>query len=317
MAAGPTLAYQTARQQQLFAYKQVESIFANVIYARDLFPDEQLFASGGAIKVGDQELFYEPAVYSVLLERGVVRTALGFQTASVVKENYLVGALAEPLGAIYLLGLGWCLFRLRRPGYAIWAAWLILGALTLSVIDTYPPRAAHMLPVVVSIAVLGAVGLVAIVDLLSKLVGGLPDRLKLIVLIGAVSVLAVLGLRSYFIEMPNHYPPNLENNMFWQAQSMPRGSDITLIQPDGLPDDFKPWGMRELDLGVTFHLIKPADLATTDLKSLCPAACRFYFVQANYTAAYPQLLFLFGDKPLHKFADEIGPNGYYEFDPNE
>jgi 4-amino-4-deoxy-L-arabinose transferase-like glycosyltransferase len=317
MVAGPTIAYQAARTPQMFAYKQAESIFANVIYARDLFSDEQLFATTGSFKIGDQELFYDPTIYSTLLGRGVIRTALGFQMSSVVRENYLIGALADPLGAIYLLGLGWCLIRLRRPAYAVWPAWLILGALTLSVIDTYPPRAAHMLPVVAAIAVLGALGLVAGVDLFARVVGGLPDRVKSIILIGAVAVLALIGLKTYFVDMPLRFPPDLENTMFWQAQSMPRGSDITLIQPDGLPDDFVPWGMRELDLGVTFHLIKPTDFANIDPKSLCPADCRFYFIQTNYSPTYERLIAVFGMKPIQKFSDQLGPNGFYEFNPNE
>jgi 4-amino-4-deoxy-L-arabinose transferase-like glycosyltransferase len=317
MVAGPTLAYQTARAPQMFAYKQAESIFANVIYARDLFPDEQLFATTGSFRVGDQELFYDPTIYSTLLGRGVIRTALGFQTSSVVNENYLISALADPLGAIYLLGLGWCLIRLRRPAYAIWPAWLIVGAVALSVIDTYPPRAAHMLPVVPAIAVLGALGLVAGVDLLARVVGGLPDRVKSIVLIGAATVLVLLGLKIYFIDMPPRFPPDLENTMFWQAQSMPRGSDITLIQPDGLPNDFVPWGLRELDLGVNFHLIKPADFAVLDPQSLCPAECRFFFIQSNYSPTYERLIAIFGMKPIRKFSDQLGPNGFYEFNPNE
>ncbi len=316
MIAAPSIVYQAVHAPQMFAYKQVEAIFANVIYARDLFPDDQLFASASVIKVGDQELFYDPTIYALLLGRGVVRTALGFQTSSVVSENYLVGGLAEPFGAIYLLGLGWCLIRVRRPGYAIWAAWLIVGALSLSVIDTYPPRAAHMLPVVPAIAVLGALGVVVSVDLFARMVGGLPDRIKSIGLIISVVILALIGLKIYFIDMPLRFPPDLENTMFWQAQSMPRGSDITLIQPEGLPDGFVPWGLRELDLGVTFHLVKPADAATIDLKGLCPNACRFYFVQADYSV-YLRLRNVFGDKVLHKYPDAVGPNGFYEFNPNE
>ncbi|HZY45103.1 MAG TPA: glycosyltransferase family 39 protein [Anaerolineae bacterium] len=317
MIAAPPIVYQAARLPQMFAYKQVESIFANVIYARDLYPDDQLFASASVIKVGDQDLFYDPSIYSQLLARGVVRTALGFHISSVITENYLIGGLAEPFGAIYLLGLGWCLIRVRRPGYAIWSAWLIVGAITLSVIDTYPPRAAHMLPVVASIAVLSSLGLVAGIDTLAHVIGGIPDRIKSIILIGAVSVLAFFGLRTYFIEMPAHFPPDLENTMFWQAQSMPRGSDITLIQPEGLPDEFVPWGLRELDLGVNFHLIKPADIATADLKSLCPNVCRFYFLQADFYAASNRLTQIFGQKSKQPYPDVIGPNGFYEFNPNE
>lgn len=315
MVVGPPLAFQSVHSPQMLAYKQVESIFANVIYARDLFPDDQLFASADAIQVGNQGLFYNPTLYAVLLGRGVIRTALSFHLSDVLSENYLVGALAEPIGAIYLLGLGFCLVRLRRPGYAIWPAWLIVGALTLSVVDTYPPRAAHMLPVVAAIAVLGALGLVAGVDILSHVVGELPDRFKSIVLIGAVIVLGIFGLRTYFIEMPDHFPPDLENTMFWQAQSMPRGSDITLIQPEGLSDEFVPWGLRELDLGVTFHLVKPAEVATIDLRRLCPNICRFYFVPANYGQVYPELMQAFGNGSLSRYFDARQAVEAYGFEP--
>ena len=152
LVGGPAVAYGVSRYPVAFGDKQAETLFNNVFYARDLYPDEALTASFGLIRVGSQDLFYEPGLYATLLARGIVRTSLSFHTASLVSENYLVGALAEPLGILYLLGLGWCLVRVRRPNYAMWPAWFLVGAFVLSATATFPPRAALMLPIVPALA---------------------------------------------------------------------------------------------------------------------------------------------------------------------
>ncbi len=315
LVAAPSVVYGVTRYPDLFAYKRTEALFANVFYARDLFPDEQLFALSGPIQVGSQQLFFAPDVYAVLLARGVLRTALSFHVPALITQHYLVGALAGPIGMAYLLGLGWCLARVRRPGYMIWPAWLVIGALSLSGISGFPPQDAHMVPVIPSLAVLGALGFVLAVDLGAAMVGGLCYRVKLMALAGTVIVLGFFGLRAYFVEMPARFPPDVANAVLWQVQQMPRGSDITLIASDSFPDDFQPWGLRELGPGVTFHLLKPDALASTDLRDLCPGQCRFFFVATVRGQALPQLAQVFGNGLLTEYPDANGAIQAYAFAP--
>ncbi len=315
LVATPTIVYGSQRYPAIFADKQAEALFNNVFYARDLYPEQDLYSSFEPIRVGNQDLFYEPGIYATLLGRGIVRTALSFNAPALVRGNYLVGALSEPYSIFYLLGLGWCLIRLRRPGYALWPAWLLIGAFTLSAINTFPPRPEHMLPIVPALAVLAALGLTIGVDLLASFVSGITDRTKLVLLIGGVVVMGFFGLRTYFVEMPDRFPPDLENAIFWQAQHLPRGSDIMLIQPEGMADDFEPWGMREIDLGVAFHLIKPADLESIDLGSLCPTDCRFFYVASARDRVYPRLVQVFGTLPEMPYPDADGIVQSYAFNP--
>ena len=315
LVATPTIVYGSQRYPEIFADKQAEALFNNVFYARDLYPEQDLYASFGSIRVGNQDLFYQPGIYATLLDRGIVRTVLSFNAPALVHANYLVGALSEPYGVFYVLGLGWCLIRLRRPGYALWPAWLLIGAFALSAINTFPPRPEHMLPIVPAMAVLAALGLTIGVDLLASFVNGITDRTKWILLISGVVIMGFFGLRTYFVEMPNRFPPDLENAMFWQAQHLSRGSDITLIQPAGMPDDFVPWGMREFDLGVAFHLIKPADLESVDLRGLCPADCRFFFVADAYQQVMPYLTQSFGNISPVSYVDANGAIQSYAFNP--
>ena len=49
--------------------------------------------------------------------------------------------------------------------------------------------------------------------------------LFLVILDSSVRVLLVVaGLRAYFVEMPQRFPPDLGNALFWEAQGLPRGS---------------------------------------------------------------------------------------------
>jgi 4-amino-4-deoxy-L-arabinose transferase-like glycosyltransferase len=287
--------------------KQFESLFNNVFYARDFYSEEQLFAWYNPIAAGQQQIFYDPQYYAPLIGRGVIRTALALHLPALVNENYLAGALAEPFGVLYLMGLAWSVTRLRRAGYAIWPAWLVLGGFLTSALSAYPPRATLALPIAPALIVLSALGLVAIVDVLASLLGNISERVKAYGLAGVTLVLALLGLRQYYIEMPAQFPPDLDSAVFWEAQALKPGSDVTLIQPDGVANDYVPWGLQHFDLGVNYHLIKKADVPGTDWNSLCPTSeCRFVYVSADRDGVYPYLAQTFGERTP---AEVLGADG--------
>jgi 4-amino-4-deoxy-L-arabinose transferase-like glycosyltransferase len=297
VVAAPPIAYGMSHAPDVYAGKQFESSFNNILYARDFYPEDQLFEWYGPIAVGQQQIFYDPQFYARLIGRGVIRTALAFQLPPIVRENYLIGSLADPFGILYLLGLAWSVMRLRRPGYAIWPAWLLLGGFLAGVLSAYPPRAGLLLPIAPALVTLSALGLTAGVDVLANLLGSVPERMKSAGLIGATLLLAVLGLREYFVEMPQHFPPDLDSAVFWEAQALPPGADITLIQPDGVPDNYMPWGLQQFDLGVNYHLIKKADLPAANWASLCSTGqCRFVYSSADRDGVYPYLAQAFGER---------------------
>jgi hypothetical protein len=295
--AAPPLITGVVHAPEAYLGKQFESSFNNVFYARDFYAEEQLFDWYEPIPAGQQQIFYDPQYYAPLIGRGVIRTALAFHLPALVNENYLPGALAEPFGILYLLGFAWSVARWRRSSYAIWPLWLVLGGFLTSALSAYPPRTALALPSAPALIVLSALGLVAVVDVLAQVIGGVPERIKTYGLIGVTLVLAVLGLRQYFLEMPAQFPPDLDSTVFWEAQALKPGADVTLIQPNGVADDYVPWGLQHFELGVNYHLIKQADVPATDWNSLCPTSeCRFVYVSADQGAVYPYLAQAFGER---------------------
>jgi hypothetical protein len=306
--------YGLAHAPEVFIGKQFESSFNNVFYARDFYPEDQLFNWYGPIPVGQHQIFYDPQYYAPLIGRGVIRTALAFHLPALAQEHYLTGPLAEPFGILYLLGLAWSMARLRRPGYAIWPMWLLLGGLLAGGLSAYPPRAALLLPVAPALVTLAALGLTATVDVLAGLIGSVSDRIKAASLVGTTLLLSLLGLRAYFGEVPQRFPPDLENAIFWQAQQLPPGADIVLIQPEGLPDNFVPWGMSQFVTGVKFHLLKKDDLPLADWNELCPGTCRVFMAAADRGAALPELTQVFGDQSSVEYANVSGAPQAYLFE---
>ncbi len=315
IAAAPPIVSGLSNAPSEYLGKQFESAFNNVFYARDFYPEDQLFDWYGPVTAGQQELFYAPQLYVPLIGRGVVRTALAFHLPAVVGENFLTGSLADPFGVLYLLGLAWCCARFRRPGYAIWPIWLLLGGFLASALSTYPPRAVFLLPIVPALVTLGALGLTASIDVLAQLIGNVPERIKSYGLIGVTLLLALVGLRAYFVEMPQRFPPDLDNAVFWEAQSVPRGTDLTLIQPEGVPDNYMPWGVQQFDLGVNYHLVKKADLPTTDWRNLCLNGCRFVYAGADREAVYPYLAQTFGEREPKEIRSADGSVQLYVYAP--
>jgi hypothetical protein len=191
--------------------------------------------------------------------------------------------------------------------------WLLLGGFLASALSAFPPRAALLLPVAPALAALSALGLTASVDVLASLIGRVPERVKSFSLLSVTLILALLGLRGYFSEMPQRFPPDLENVIFWQAQQLPRDSDLVLLQPDGVADDFVPWGMREVTTQVRFHLLKQDQWAAADWNSLCPSSCRVAFSAADREAAYPYLAQAFGQQAAVEYLDAEGAPQTYVF----
>ncbi|MBI5564645.1 MAG: glycosyltransferase family 39 protein, partial [Chloroflexi bacterium] len=305
----PVILYGVTREPAAFASKFVESAFNNLFYARDIVPAEQL-AQISPLRVGQQEVLVDAGSYASLLTRGTLRTALSLHTSAVVRDPFMIGALAEPFGLLYLIGLAWCVARFKRPGYAIWPLWLIVGAFVLSAMSAYPPRAGLMLPIVPALAVLSALGLIVGLDIIGRVLGGIPERVKVIGAIGLLGVLGVIGLRTYFVEMPERYQPDLENAMMWTAQAMPRNATLMLITADELPADYRPWGMREFDLPVAFMRLRPDELSSNAWRVACANQCEIFVQAAEHAAASSGLQQAFGAGTLVQYPPSGEPQFY-------
>ena len=318
IVAAPTIVYGTTQAPEAFAAKQFESAFNNIFYARDFYPVDQLTAWQEPITIGSQQIFYEPSIYAALIARGIIRSALAFHLSTLATENYLIAALAEPFSVLLVLGLMWCLVRFRRPHYVLWPLWLLLGGFLTSALSAYPPRATLLLPIVPALAALSALGLTALIDVVGALLPGVTDRVKVYVFVGAAVLLAVLGLRAYFIEMPRHFPPDVDNVVFWEAQNMPRGSDVILIRPDDTAADYVPWGVQNFDLGVNYHLAEKANLPEADWPGWCPTGvCRFVYTAADRDWVEPYLAQAFRPTALREILNADGLPQVYVYEVKE
>jgi 4-amino-4-deoxy-L-arabinose transferase-like glycosyltransferase len=281
ISAGPALAFGFGREPEAFVDKLAENSMANVLFAQDIFGQEELFARATLTSTRNNRLFFEPSLYVTLMLRGMTRTAIAVHRDGLVNEHYVAGALSAPVTLLYVMGAGWCLARMRRPGYAIWPIWLFAGTFVLSAIETFPPHTSDLLPVAPAWLVLAALGLVSVIDTLRGMLGVLPSRMVWGALVAATLVLSALGLRGYFLEMPQRYRPNLEMAMFWSTFDMPRGATLAFVRDDAYPSDFVPWGLRNFDTGINWVMLDAPALRDSNFGGRCAIDCRVFYTPAT------------------------------------
>jgi len=121
----------------------------------------------------------------------------------------------------------------------------------------------------------------------------------------------MIGLRTYFVEMPERYPPDLENAMFWQAQALPRNATLMLITANDLPADYRPWGVREFDLPVAFVHVQPDELNSNPnaWRVACANGCEVFVQAADRAVILSGLQQAFGAGTLVQYP----PNGEAQF----
>jgi 4-amino-4-deoxy-L-arabinose transferase-like glycosyltransferase len=310
-AAGPFLLGSVLSGKQM-ALKVTESLVGNAFYGQAIFSVTEITRLHPLWQIGQQQLFFEPRLYALLVGRGLLRTALSIVADEVVRQHYLVGPLAGPGTLFFLAGLAWALGKCRRLNVALWTMWILMCVVLLSVLNTFPPRTAHMVVVIPALAVLAAVG----IWLLSDLLGGLV-RSRWADWVGIVLtvLLTVCGLRAYFVAMPQQYMPNLENVMFWRAQEMGRGSNLVFVVDEPYSSEFRVWGIDQFDLGVEYHAVPAEEVRTADFRALCGTACRVFFLPKSADDVLAQLQNQLGDGLLQTHVNREGRPIGQEFTP--
>jgi 4-amino-4-deoxy-L-arabinose transferase-like glycosyltransferase len=260
------------------ASKLAEHYPGNVFYAQMVFPDSGV-SDLATVGVGGQELFFDARLYGLLIARGLLRGGLNLVSDWVVQQHYLVGPLAGPAGLFFLVGLGWTLARRRRWEMLLWPVWAGVGLLVLSALNSFPPRTAHLAVVFPALAALGAVGIWLFVELLHRF---LPFRWVDAFGVLLTAVLVCFGLYSYFVEMPERYPPGLDSIILWRGMEADPGTSLLYVSDPAHPFGYRMWGMSDYDLGfdiaATIHQVPLEELAETDLAALCGGDCRIFFV---------------------------------------
>lgn len=224
-------------------YKFWESLFFNVFYGRAFFSDDELFRFAGPLRIGYQELFFQPFVYFKLLLRGVVRSLLVFNSPFFGGEEHFVatGLSGGMLpGTFMVLGGALAVRGWRRLRFAILLLWFVAGLLFLSVANTLPPRQTHLVALIPAAALFTAVGLVAFTAVLAEslahnFAAARQTWWRRGVLALCVAGLVVGGLGHYFGGLAARYPANFEQAVAWTAVRLQTSPDVKLVYVETAP----------------------------------------------------------------------------------
>jgi hypothetical protein len=247
-------------------HKMWESFFANAFYSRVYFSDEQLFRLMDPLRIGHNELFFEPFLYASLLLRGLVRSLLVFHSPFFSgSEHFVETGLAGGLGGavFYTLGLAGAIRGWSHTRFGILLLWFGSGVFFLSVINTFPPRHTHLVAVIPVAAIFVAVGIVAAVEALSTslklgpVAGGIVVPLLLVL---SVVTLGCAAWQHYFERINKAYPANFEQAVSWVAwrieneevtlayiEPTPQHHDVAyLVWAQMIPQDYKNLATADL-----------------------------------------------------------------------
>ena len=315
LAAGPFVLGGALGGKQL-GWKAAESFFGNAFYGESIFSLGEITRLYPLREAGREKIFFEPRLYTLLVERGILRTTLSIITDGVAREHYVVGPLAGPGVIFFLAGLAWMLSRSRQWRAMLWIAWVVLGALLLSGLDSFPPRTAHLAVIIPAIAVLAAVGIWLLSGLLRHIV---PSRWADWAGVVITAVLAISGLQAYFLEMPQQYRPNLDNVIFWRARELGEGADIIVVLDESHKPGYRTWGLDDFDLGfdlgVEYHMLQTTEAESADFCALCDDVCHVFFLPQNAGVVLPRLRAQLGAGTVQAHVDSAKQVIGLEFTP--
>jgi hypothetical protein len=288
--AAPLVIYGSSNFPVESRSKTLEAVFPNLVYARSLYSDAALFRDHGPITIDQSQFFFRPDLYVAMIGRGFFESAMAFVNKSFIHEHFIAAPLSGPIGGVLLaVGIGAALSRSVRARAAIVVWWLAIGVVVLAALDSFPPRQAHLVPVIPAIAILSGLGLVALADQAARLIAWRRAWVGLGLALAGLALVGALGVRNYFIFMPERYQPDLENVAIFTAQAA-TGPEMLLWVYD-TPDrsDYVPWGIEHLPSKATFENVSAADL-NISVASLAPGtSCTVFWTPTTNDAVVPAL----------------------------
>ncbi len=264
LTALPQLAYANTHHPELLRYKMLESLLPNTFYASSLFSEDELFRDYLPITVDDQTLFYRPDLYARLLGRGVVRTLLVFHYKGLVYEHFISGPLAGPSTVgLYVLGLALLLARPLRPGHLLLLLWFGAGLVLLSMINTFPPRYQHTVPVIPALAIMLGLGIAALADTLA---GEFSGRARALIGGGLtaalVAVMLATNLREYFVDVQKAHPPSAAQIVSFAGLELREPRRLVYVVSDPQEGTGLPWLLEQIPNRAIYQVVARAELAS-------------------------------------------------------
>jgi 4-amino-4-deoxy-L-arabinose transferase-like glycosyltransferase len=242
--------------------KTVQSVFANSVYAEQYYTNDQLYRDRPRIQIDDGTFFYRPDLYAELLFRGTVRSLLVFQHDAFLTDHFIVAPLAGPATVpFYSLGMVQLLLGMRQRRFLLLAIWFFGGVTLLSIVDAFPPREAHMVPLLPVMSLISALGISEVVE---QVVGRLPAFRRTVagaLMLAIVGWLALSGLRSYFEEVRDFYRPNMDNMLGFLALERAAPLEMRYVYSNPDQREYAPWIVQNMQTPVNFHTIARDELA--------------------------------------------------------
>ena len=246
--AAPHLTYGASHNPQAVRNKMIEGLFNNLDYTVGLFGADEVYQTSTITTIDQYQVIKNPTLYGRLLLRGFIRSFLGLQFDEFSNNFFLSSPLAGPVSVIfYVLGLYYLIAHFWKPYGFPFLFWFITGIFFLSIISTYPPRPAHLVPIIPILALFSGLGVFLSVEQITQFLNHkIRSRVQwqpLLLLLCSVAIL-VVGVKEYFIDSPKMYRPNLEQVMNWAGLDNPSETKIFYIYDSETLEEWVPYFFR-------------------------------------------------------------------------
>ncbi len=273
----------------------LEGIFANTGYG-ELYDD----ALETTILLGRQALFFDADLYPVLLVRGAIRSILSLYDGALHEgRHFLQGPLAGALtGTFFTLGIGAAAARFRDRRRAL----LLVGAAActalLGALSSFPPRPAHMLPIVLFIGGLAALAL----DQIAQNLGRLGSAFAVLALVGMI----IWGGIDYFVLMPKAQPPrSIDDILLWEGLALRERTMFLYLYDDAGPPLDDPWGLHYFNTLVEWRPAHVDEIGTLSTPGAFPT--RIFVTPSAWKSAHAALEAMYGPlQTAHTYRDPRG-----------
>ncbi|HKZ01369.1 MAG TPA: hypothetical protein VJ180_03975, partial [Pyrinomonadaceae bacterium] len=209
------------------------------------------------------EIYFDPALYSVALLRGLFLSIIALFDPVFYHDHYISYGLAGPVSSVFLVfGLIVVLRNLRRLAFLAVVVWFASGLLFLGVLASIPPRPTHLVAIIPVMALISAIGLVSFIEamlspnLFHDSATGAPG----ILLAGILTVVTISGWFQYFFVMPHTFAPSMSDYASWMGRQIPTGANLIFV--DIAPIEFV--SRNEEDLRLSNHHISTVTRAALE-----------------------------------------------------
>ena len=246
-------------------FKFWETIPINAFYPQSIFGEERI-AQAKFFMLDDQvRLFYDPALYGIMLLRGLILSIGVLFDPIVNSDHHIIFGLTGPGSSLFfILGLGSTLANFKKMQYRIPLTWFLAGFFFLGVFTSFPPRPTHLVAIIPAMSLISAIGLVSFLDAIISINPEKPTsalRWGKIVTASILLIIAIIGFIQFFLlTLYIYFPPEKTEYTSWLERQIPASANFVIIDNPAARND-----MDEIQLDLGLH--KSTTLTQADLET--------------------------------------------------